>query len=49
MHIEIVNILKDALENNNSYLISDTLGDRNPAEVSKIIISTSFSNSNYQW
>lgn len=39
MHIEIVNILKDALENNNSYLISDTLGDRNPAEVSKIIIS----------
>mgnify|MGYP000682444580 FL=1 len=39
MHIEIVHILKDALESNNSYLISDTLGDRNPAEVSKIIIS----------
>jgi len=39
MHIEIVKILKDALKRNNSYIISDTLGDRNSAEVSNIIIS----------
>ena len=39
MHIEIVKILKDALKSNNSYIISDTLGDRNSAEVSNIIIS----------
>ncbi len=39
MHIEIVKILKNALKSNNSYIISDTLGDRNSAEVSKIIIS----------
>ena len=39
MHIEIVKILKDALKRNNSYIISDTLSDRNSAEVSNIIIS----------
>lgn len=39
MYIEIVKILKDALKSNNSYIISDTLGDRNSAEVSNIIIS----------